>query len=47
MKVLDIGCGFGAFAGYAAEKYGAEVTGVTVSKRQIELASERYLVVKN
>ncbi|NQT61884.1 MAG: cyclopropane fatty acyl phospholipid synthase [Candidatus Marinimicrobia bacterium] len=42
MKVLDLGCGFGAFAGYAAEKYEAEVTGVTVSKRQVELASERY-----
>jgi len=36
MKVLDLGCGFGAFAKYAAERYGAEVTGVTVSERQVE-----------
>ena len=42
MTVLDLGCGFGAFAGYAAEKYGAEVTGVTVSKQQVEFANERY-----
>ena len=32
MKVLDIGCGWGAFGKYAAEKYGAEVVGITVSK---------------
>jgi cyclopropane-fatty-acyl-phospholipid synthase len=42
MTVLDLGCGFGAFAGYAAEKYGAEVTGVTVSKEQVALANQRY-----
>ena len=40
-KVLDIGCGWGSFAKFAAEKYGAEVTGVTVSKEQAELARER------
>ncbi len=38
MRVLDIGCGWGAFAIYAAEKYGVEVTGITVSHEQIELA---------
>ena len=32
--VFDIGCGCGAFMGYAAEKYGAICTGVTVSKEQ-------------
>ncbi|HYW94359.1 MAG TPA: cyclopropane fatty acyl phospholipid synthase [Bacteroidales bacterium] len=37
MKVLDIGCGWGAFGKYAAEKYKAEVTGITVSGEQIEL----------
>lgn len=42
MRVLELGCGFGSFAGYAAEKYGVEVTGVTVSKAQVELARERY-----
>jgi len=38
MKVLDIGCGWGSFAKYAAEKYGAKVVGITVSKEQVELA---------
>jgi cyclopropane-fatty-acyl-phospholipid synthase len=42
MTVLELGCGFGSFAGYAAEKYGARVTGVTVSKRQVELGMEMY-----
>jgi len=42
MTVLDLGCGFGAFAGFAAEKYGARVTGVTISKRQLEWAQDRY-----
>ncbi len=41
MKVLDIGCGWASFAGYAAEKYGVNVVGVTVSKRQMELGRER------
>lgn len=36
MRVLDIGCGWGSFAKYAAEKYGAEVTGITVSREQVE-----------
>ncbi len=40
MTVLDLGCGFGSFAKYAAEKYGARVTGVTVSKKQVELGTE-------
>ena len=42
MSVLELGCGFGAFAGYAAEKYGVKVTGFTVSKNQYEYAKERY-----
>ena len=41
MRVLDIGCGWGAFAVYAAEKYGVEVTGVTVSEEQVKLAQNR------
>jgi len=40
MKVLDIGCGWGSFAKYAAEKYEASVVGVTVSKEQLALGSE-------
>lgn len=37
MKVLELGCGWGTFAQYAAENYGVEVTAVTVSKEQVEL----------
>jgi len=40
MTVLDLGCGYGSFAKYAAERYGARVTGVTVSKEQVELCAE-------
>ena len=38
MKVLDIGCGWGGFAKYAAEKYDVRVLGITVSKEQTEFA---------
>jgi cyclopropane-fatty-acyl-phospholipid synthase len=38
MKILDIGCGWGGFAKFAAEKYQAEVVGITVSKEQVEFA---------
>ncbi len=41
MKVLDLGCGWGGFAIYAAQKYGCEVLGVTVSREQVKLGSER------
>ena len=41
-RVLDIGCGWGAFMGYAAEKYGADCVGVTVSREQVDYASRRY-----
>src|SRR5699024_9733147 len=41
LRVLDIGCGWGSFAQYAAEKYGVEVLGVTVSREQMEYARER------
>ncbi len=40
MRVLDIGCGWGGFAKFAAERYGARVTGVTISKNQAALARE-------
>ena len=40
MKVLDIGCGFGGFAKYAAEKYNAKVVGVTISEKQAKFAKE-------
>lgn len=41
MKVLDIGCGWGSFAKFAAERYGAHVIGITISKEQAALARER------
>ena len=39
-KVLDIGCGWGSFAKFAAEKYDAQVVGITVSREQKQLADE-------
>lgn len=41
MRLLDIGCGWGGLAKYAAENYGVEVVGVTISKKQQQLAAER------
>ncbi len=40
MRVLDIGCGWGGFAKFAAKAYGAKVKGITVSKQQAEYARE-------
>lgn len=39
--LLDIGCGWGALVLRAAQKYGASCVGVTLSKNQFELATER------
>jgi cyclopropane-fatty-acyl-phospholipid synthase len=39
-RVLDIGCGWGGMARFAAERYGVEVVGVTVSREQVRLARE-------
>lgn len=38
--VLDIGCGWGGFARYAAETYGCTVTAVNISSEQIRYAAE-------
>jgi cyclopropane-fatty-acyl-phospholipid synthase len=40
-RLLEIGCGWGGLARHAAEHYGVEVTGITVSKEQQRLARER------
>jgi cyclopropane-fatty-acyl-phospholipid synthase len=39
--VLEIGCGWGGFARYAAERRGCRVTGITISSEQAALARER------
>ena len=38
MKVLDIGCGWGGLARFAAQKYGVTVIGITISKEQAKYA---------
>jgi cyclopropane-fatty-acyl-phospholipid synthase len=40
MKVLDLGCGFGSFLKYAAEKYGVSGVGVNLSKEQVKFARD-------
>lgn len=40
MRLLDIGCGWGGLAKYAAERYQANVTGVTISEQQASYAKQ-------
>ncbi len=40
MRVLDIGCGWGSFARYAARACGVSVVGVTISSEQASFARE-------
>ncbi len=40
-RVLDIGCGWGSFASYAAERHRAHVVGVTLAAEQVIAARER------
>jgi len=40
MTVLDIGCGWGSFAKFAAEKYKAKVVGITIAEEQVKLGRE-------
>jgi cyclopropane-fatty-acyl-phospholipid synthase len=39
--VLEIGCGWGGFAEFAAREYGARVTGITISDEQLAYARAR------
>ncbi|MDQ6696627.1 MAG: cyclopropane-fatty-acyl-phospholipid synthase family protein [Actinomycetota bacterium] len=41
MRLLDVGCGWGSMALHAAQVYGTQVVGITVSREQQRLASER------
>ncbi|MBE4974288.1 UNVERIFIED_CONTAM: cyclopropane fatty acyl phospholipid synthase [Serratia marcescens] len=41
MTLLDIGCGWGGLAQFAAQNYGVSVHGVTISAEQQKLAQER------
>lgn len=41
MRLLDIGCGWGGLAIFAAERYGVSVVGITVSREQLELGRRR------
>lgn len=40
-SVLEIGCGWGGFAEFAAREVGARVTGITISKEQYDFARKR------
>lgn len=40
-RVLEIGCGWGGFAEFAASEIGCHVTGLTISKEQLAYARDR------
>ena len=42
-ELLDVGCGWGALAMHAAQKYGVKVHGITLSKSQWEWANQALL----
>ncbi len=39
--ILEIGCGWGGFAEFVAREFGAKVTGLTISKEQLDYARNR------
>ncbi|MEM8838029.1 MAG: cyclopropane-fatty-acyl-phospholipid synthase family protein [Pseudomonadota bacterium] len=39
--VLEVGCGWGGFAEYAAREIGCKVTGLTISREQLDFAQKR------
>ncbi|MDZ5603132.1 C17 cyclopropane fatty acid synthase CfaB [Pseudomonas sp. RP23018S] len=41
--LLDVGCGWGGLARFAAREYGAQVFGITLSKAQLALARQRVV----
>jgi len=40
-RLLDLGCGWGGLVMHAAQHYGADATGITLSQPQADLANER------
>jgi cyclopropane-fatty-acyl-phospholipid synthase len=40
-RVLDVGCGWGSFVGYAADRHGARAVGITLSSEQAREAARR------
>ena len=44
--ILEIGCGWGGFAEYAAKSRGVKVTGITLSTAQLEFAEKRIADAK-
>jgi len=40
-KLLDLGCGWGGLVIWAAENYGVDATGITLSQPQVEMATQR------
>lgn len=40
LRLLDIGCGWGGLAKYAAEKYGVSIVGITISQQQYDYAKK-------
>jgi cyclopropane-fatty-acyl-phospholipid synthase len=41
-RVLEIGCGWGGFSQVAAEEFGCHIEGLTLSKEQLDYATQRY-----
>jgi cyclopropane-fatty-acyl-phospholipid synthase len=41
MRFLDVGCGWGALIMHAAENYGVEAVGITLSQAQADLGNQR------
>jgi cyclopropane-fatty-acyl-phospholipid synthase len=41
MRLLDVGCGWGGMVLHAAERHDVQAVGVTISERQVDLASKR------
>jgi len=40
-RLLDVGCGWGTLAAFAAKNYGCDVTGITLGKNQTKFGNDR------